>query len=233
MPGSVSTGAARSCPLFGNDLSVGRTGHPMMARRRTSRLRRLSCHLAAFCFGDAIRRQRAAIVPRARGRVLEIGIGPGRNLPFYDAGKVTALIGTGASNALFDGASPPFPLALHAWSPTGLPFPTDSVDTVVVTGALHRTADPAAMLAEIRRVLRSTGQLLFCEPGKASDAGVARWQRRFSPLWARTTGGHRLDLDIPRLLNRTGFALQAIDAQYLPYRPRPTGFIYWGAATIV
>ncbi len=233
MLGPVSTGAARSCQSFGNDLSVGRTGHPMPMSRDPIWIRTLTNRMAALCRGDAIRRQRAAIVPRAAGRVLEIGIGSGRNLPFYDGRKVASLIGIGASETLLDRADLPFPLTLREWTPDGLPIAADSIDTVVVTDALRRMADPAATLSEIRRVLKPTGRLLFCEPSKAPDANVACWQRRLGPFRRLAAGRGRFEVDFPQLINRTGFALQAIDAAYLPWRPRLIGFVYWGAATIV
>ena len=188
--------------------------------------------LAAFCRGDAIHRQRAAIVPRAAGRVLEIGIGSGRNLPFYDARKVAALIATGGSAGLADPTHGAVPLALHEWTSDRLALATDSIDTVVVTATLHRMPDPAAALIELRRVLKPGGRLLFCEPSKAPDIPVIRWQRRLTPIWRFATGVG-LGLDIPALLNRNGFVLEAIDAGYLPRRPRPLGFHCWGAATIV
>lgn len=232
MLGPVSTGAARFCQSFGNDLSVGRTGHPMQAGTAPKRIRILPRHLVEGCLGDAIRRQRRTIVPRAAGRVLEIGIGSGRNLPFYDASKVAALIGTGASQVLGDAAAMPFSVTLHAETIVELPLAAGSIDTVVVTGAISRSADPSATLAEIRRVLKRHGRLLFCERSRAPDMRVARWQRRLASAWQRITGGC-LDHDVPALLNRHGFVLEAIDAAYLPRRPRMTGFVYWGAATVV
>lgn len=232
MPGPVSTGAAKSCQLLGNDLSVGRTGHPIRADRRPTDFLALPRRLAAFCRRDAFHRQRAAIVPRAAGRVLEIGIGSGRNLPFYDPRKVAALIATGGSAGLADPTHGAIPLALHEWISDRLALATDSIDTVVVTDALHRLTDPTAALIELRRILKPGGRLVFCEPSRAPDIRVMRWQRRLTPLWRFATGGGRLDHDIPALLNRNGFVLEAIDAGYLPRRPRPLGFYCWGAATI-
>lgn len=195
-------------------------------------IRTLPRQLVAFCRGDTIRRQRAAIVPRAVGRVLEIGIGSGRNLPFYDADKVDALTGTAASNALREPARLSFALTLYGKALAELRLATHSIDTVVITGALRRMADPGATLVEIRRVLTPGGRLLFCEHGKAPDARLARWQRRLTPPWRLVTGGGQLDLDLPALLNRHGFVLEAIEADYLPGRSRLFGFTYWGAATV-
>ena len=78
-----------------------------------------------------------------------------------------------------------------------------SFDSVVVTYSLCTIPDPLAALREMRRVLQPGGGLLFCEHGRAPDAGVARWQDRLQPLWGRLAGGCHLNRDIPALLPLT------------------------------
>ena len=110
-----------------------------------------------------------------------------------------------------------------------IPLPTASIDTVLVTYTLCTIPEPAAALAEARRVLKPGGSLLFCEHGKAPDARVARWQQRLDPLWSRLAGGCHLSRDIPGLLVAAGFDLEALETMYLPGW-RPAAFNYWGCA---
>lgn len=179
-------------------------------------------------------RQRAKVVPLAQGCVLEVGIGSGLNLVYYDAQRVRRVIGVDpsaqmtrrarrAANAL------PIALELVNASAERMPLPGQSVDTVVVTYSLCTIADPQAALAEMARVLRPGGQLVFCEHGLAPDADVRKWQHRITPVWRRLAGGCHLDRDIPALLLQAGFAVSWMDRAYLPGW-RPATFNYWGVA---
>jgi ubiquinone/menaquinone biosynthesis C-methylase UbiE len=166
-----------------------------------------------------VRRRRAVVVPRARGRVLEVGIGSGLNLPYYSR-EVTALVGVEPSAKLvamtrrrLDGV--PFPVELVAHSAEELPLDTASFDTVVTTWVLCSIPEPLRALAEMRRVLAPGGQFLFVEHGLAPDADVRTWQRRLNPLWRRISGGCNLDRAIDDLLARAGFRLATLDRFYL------------------
>ncbi|GAB6084634.1 methyltransferase domain-containing protein [Desulfuromonas carbonis] len=180
-----------------------------------------------------ISRQRARIVPLARGRVLEIGIGSGRNLPFYDPARVRSVVGVDPSPQLSrrgrrrvaQSAITVEPLAACAEL---LPCAAASFDTIVCTYTLCTIADPAAALAEMARVLVPGGQLLFLEHGRAPDRKVRRWQARLQPWWRRVAGGCHLDRDIPALLAAAGFCSE-IEARYLP-GPRILCYHYRGIA---
>lgn len=76
----------------------------------------------------------------------------------------------------------------------------------MVTYTLCSVGDPARALAEIRRVLRPGGELIFVEHGIAPDARTQRWQRGLTPVWRRLGGGCRLDRDVRGLLSGAGFA---------------------------
>jgi SAM-dependent methyltransferase len=187
------------------------------------------------CGAAPVRRQRRRVVPRARGVVLEIGIGTGRNLPFYDPQRVQRLIGVDPSAAAWRLAAGrlrgvPFPVEFIGLPGEELPLDPASVDTIVMTYSLCSIPDPAAALAGMRRVLRPGGELLFCEHGLAPDARVQRWQRRLDPLWRRIAGGCHLDRDIGGLLRAGGFRPQDAQSAYLPGTPRFAGFTTWGAA---
>jgi SAM-dependent methyltransferase len=99
----------------------------------------------------------------------------------------------------------------------------------LVTYTLCTVAGVRPALAEIRRVLKPDGQLIFCEHGAAPDASVRRWQNRLNPIWRRIAGGCSLNLPIPSLLEKAGFEIRKMDSMYLPGW-KPATFNYWGVA---
>jgi ubiquinone/menaquinone biosynthesis C-methylase UbiE len=181
-----------------------------------------------------VRRQRERIVPLARGRVLEVGIGTGRNLAHYDKGEITAVIGLDPGLAMLARARRRARRAgvepeLIGAPAERIPFRDASFDTVLVTYTLCSVADPLAALAEMRRVLKPEGRLLFCEHGLAPDPAVRRWQARLTPLWSKLAGGCRLDRDVPALLRASGFRSDDLQCGYLP-GPRVLAWNWWGTA---
>jgi len=187
------------------------------------------------CATRPVMKQRAKVVPRARGVVLEIGVGTGLNLPYYDGDRVERLIGLDPSErswhlAATRAADLAFPLEFIGLPGEEIPLADASVDTVVVTFSLCTIPDAVAALAGMRRVLRPGGDLLFCEHGRAPDPGVRRWQDRLDGPWGRIAGGCHLNRDIPALLEAGGFAVADLETRYLPGTPRVAGFNYWGSA---
>jgi SAM-dependent methyltransferase len=163
--------------------------------------------------------ERRRWVPRAHGRVLELGVGSGLNLAFYDPVRVAAVTGIDPSPPLLRragsrGTRAPVPVTLVEGVAERLPFDSGSFDSAIVTYSLCSMDDPARALAELRRVLRPGGELVFVEHGLAPDAGTRWWQRRLSPIWRRVAGGCRLDRDVPALLRETGFAVDELTAGY-------------------
>jgi SAM-dependent methyltransferase len=188
------------------------------------------------CGWGAITEQRERIVPRARGRVLELGIGSGRNLPLYDPDRVELVWGVDPSPELYRMAAAraaelPFRVRffVRPADEPGLALPEASVDTVVVTYALCTIPDPVAALREARRALAADGQLLFAEHGRSPDPAVRRWQERVTPLWRRVAGGCHLDRDPLAILAAGGFRVQEIEAGYLPGW-KPAAWHYLGTA---
>jgi len=162
------------------------------------------------CKSREILEERRRWVPRARGRVLEVGVGSGLNLAFYDRGQVRAVVGIDPSAELLaraarraDAAS--VPVELVRAPAEALPFDDGSFDSVLVTYTLCSVDDPLRALSEIARVLAPSGELFFVEHGLAPDADVVRWQRRITPAWSRLGGGCRLDRDLPAELDAAGF----------------------------
>ncbi|HEY2753134.1 class I SAM-dependent methyltransferase [Phenylobacterium sp.] len=192
--------------------------------------------LACGCSSPPTMKQRAKVVPRATGRVLELGIGLGLNLGFYDPDKVESVTGVDPSAELRSAAvaaprDPRLAVSVVEGTAEALPFEDHSFTTVVCTFTLCSVHSPAAALAEARRVLRPGGTLLFCEHGLAPDLGVAKWQRRIEPLWKRMVGGCHLTRPVSSAIAASGFALAQVESMYVPNTPRIAAWNEWGSAT--
>jgi ubiquinone/menaquinone biosynthesis C-methylase UbiE len=176
---------------------------------------------------------RSRVVPSANGRVLEIGIGSGLNLPFYSR-NVKDLIGLDPSPKLLtmvrrnlrpDTPSP----ELIEGSAEAIPLENHSVDTVVTTWTLCSIPDVALAVREMRRVLRPTGRLVFVEHGRAAEPNVRWWQDRLTPAWKRIGGGCHLNRPIQKLLEDGGFQFDRLETGYMR-GPKPLTFMYEGSA---
>jgi len=183
-----------------------------------------------------IEHQRRLVVPRAFGRVLEIGFGSGLNLPHYDRSSVKQVWALEPSAPMRALAAPGIAasgLDVRLLDMPGeeLPLPDQSVDSIVVTYSLCTIADAMAALRQMRRVLRPGGSLLFCEHGAAPDARVRRWQDRLDGLWGRCAGGCHLNREVAAMITSAGFRMDWMESAYLPGTPRFAGFNTWGAAT--
>ena len=181
-------------------------------------------------------RQREKVVPLASGRVLEIGIGSGLNIPFYDAERVTHLWGLEPSsemwsiaqkNAVEHHLDAEFIQAVAE----SIPLENNSADTVLMTFTMCTIVDVHTALDEVRRVLKPGGKLIFCEHGKAPDPSIQKWQNMLNPIWNRIGGGCNLNRDIPHILKSNGFKLNDIASMYLPGW-KPGSFNYWGQALL-
>jgi len=195
--------------------------------------------LDCLCGVSDIAEQRQQAVPAASGTVLEIGMGTGLNLPYYDERRVDKVIGLDPSVASFRkalerSASRPFPVEYLGLSGEDIPLPEDSMDSIVLTYTLCSIAEPAKALSEMRRVLKPGGKLIFCEHGKSSGERVYRWQQRVTPVWKRLVGGCHLDRDIPGLIGNAGFRVLEMESGYIneSVLQRLAAFQYRGVAVI-
>ncbi|WP_291010669.1 class I SAM-dependent methyltransferase [Hydrogenophaga sp.] len=187
------------------------------------------------CGSSAICHQRGLVVPAARGRVLEIGFGSGLNLPFYDPSRVEWIWALEPSLQMRALAAPSvassgLDVRMLDLPGEALPLPDRSVDTVVVTFTLCTIPDVEAALAQMRRVLRRDGRLLFCEHGASPDADVRRWQDRLNGIWRPLAGGCNLNREIAPLIRAAGFQIDELHNAYLHATPRFAGYITWGSA---
>ena len=176
---------------------------------------------------------RERVIGAAEGRVLEVGVGSGINLPFYrpPVREVLALepaprLVTMARNASHVTG---MPVSFLEASAEAIPLDKHSVDTIVTTWTLCSIPQAATALADMRRVLRPGGKLLFVEHGLAPDEGVRRWQDRLTPVWRCISGGCHLNRPIRSMIEGAGFHLDRIETGYMP-GPKSMTFMYEGSA---
>jgi ubiquinone/menaquinone biosynthesis C-methylase UbiE len=175
---------------------------------------------------------RRKVLGSARGDVLELGVGSGLNFPFYPQ-AVSSVVGLEPSARLLAMAakrahSAPCPVRLLAATAEVLPFAVARFDTVVTTWTLCSIPSLDLALAEVRRVLKPDGRLVFVEHGFAPDPSVSRWQARLNPWWKPLAGGCHLDRKIDELIADAGFRFLELDAGYHGFRV--TGFTFRGLA---
>lgn len=179
---------------------------------------------------------RKRVLSGAEGRVLEIGIGSGLNLPYYGTG-VQEILGLEPSPRLIAmahraGARAPSPFSIIEGSAESIPLERASVDTVVTTWTLCTIPGVERALKEMQRVMKPAGQLLFVEHGLAPDLKVQKWQNRLNPIWKRVGGGCHLNRPIRELIEAAGFRLTHIETGYMPRGPKPMVFMYEGRARL-
>ena len=193
----------------------------------------LPCLLHAAMHQEVLLPYRTRVAGAAEGRVLEIGIGSGLNLPLYGA-AVAEVVGVDPSRALLSRAAAAAaqcqaPVTLIEGSAEALACEDGSFDCVVTTWSLCTIPDAGRALAEVRRVLRPGGALLFVEHGRAPEPVVARWQDRLDPIWTRIAGGCHLNRPMDTLLRDAGFRLDTLATTRVP-GPRTHTFLFEGRA---
>ena len=183
--------------------------------------------------GRVFSEQRGPALEGVSGRVLELGAGAGLNLPHYPGGveELVALEPARVNRKLarkrVDAAL--FPVAWIDAPGERIPLEDASVDFVTSTWTLCTIPDVPRALAEVRRVLRAGGALVFLEHGLSPDPKVARRQRRLTPLQKRVCGGCHFDRPIDVLLRDAGFALERLDHPEIDV-PKIARYLYRGWA---
>ena len=192
--------------------------------------------LDCCCSTKPISYQRKKIVPEASGTILEIGIGSGLNIPYYQKSKINKVIGLEPSEQLCKMAKKTaddnnFSIDFLVNGAEEIELPSNSIDTILLTYTLCSIPEPYIALKEIMRVMKSDGRILFCEHGIAPDQVVQKWQNRINPLWGKLFGGCNINRDIPNILKNGGFKINSLDKMYLPSTPKIVGYNYWGEAS--
>lgn len=193
-------------------------------------------HFINFICGlKVIQKQRQKVVPLAKGRVLEIGMGSGLNIPFYNEENIELVWGLEPSDGMRRKAQSnlkkaPFDVRWLDLPSEKIPLEDNSVDTVVLTYTLCSIAEWQQALQQMRRVLKPEGKLLFCEHGEAPDANIRKWEERVNTVWPKLVGGCNLGRPIPRFIEEGGFEIEDLTSEYLP-GPKFAAFNYWGTAS--
>ena len=177
----------------------------------------------------ALTARRRELIPRAFGDVLEIGAGTGANIPHYEPERVRSVTLTdiSLSRLLRERAEELRRRAggdvrVRAADADGLPFPECRYDTVVFTLVLCSVPDQDRALAEIRRVLRSRGIVIFIEHVRPPGP-VRHLVDRANPVWHKVTRECNINRDTAAAIDRAGFTFHA-------YREGGRGFLIDGIA---
>ena len=179
---------------------------------------------------------RPGTVGAAEGSVLEVGFGTARNLEHYGAGveRLTGLDpmrteGVGVVDERIARAR--FPVERTVLRGDGeLPFDAGRFDCIVTTWTLCSIPDPAAALAEMRRVLKPGGRYVFIEHGRSSRPSTVRWQDRLNPIWRRLMDGCNINRPIDQLVETAGFSLTSLE-RFQHKGPSVLAHMYRGVAT--
>jgi ubiquinone/menaquinone biosynthesis C-methylase UbiE len=191
--------------------------------------------LNCACGSKPVARQREKVVPLAEGKVLEIGIGSGLNLPFYDKTKVDEIWGLDPSEELSEMAravaiQEGMEVNFISSGAEEIPLPDDHFDSVLITYTMCTIPEVIRANTEIRRVLKNQGKMIFCEHGAAPDDNIRKWQKRINPFWGKIAGGCNINRNIPSLIQESGFDIVEMEEMYLPNTPKIAGYNFWGYA---
>ena len=192
--------------------------------------------LDVCCSTKPIKYQRNKIVPYAKGEVLEIGIGSGLNLPYYNKSLVKKVHGLDPSEelnqiALKNASEINLDINFIISGAEEIKLPSKSIDTVLITYTLCTIPEFKAALKEIKRVLKDDGIMLFCEHGLAPDKNISKWQNRINPLWGKLFGGCNINRNIPHIIQGSGLNIKKLEQMYLPSTPKIVAYNYWGVAS--
>ncbi|OGG96818.1 MAG: hypothetical protein A2508_10270 [Candidatus Lambdaproteobacteria bacterium RIFOXYD12_FULL_49_8] len=187
--------------------------------------------------GEPFSGLRGELLSRARGEVLEIGLGTGLNLAHYPK-TVKQVHGVEPSEAMLGRAQKRIEASgLSVTSYLGgaeeLPFEDQRFDQVVSSWTLCSIADLPAALREIKRVLKPTGIFFFVEHGAHPNWRVRKWQDRLNPLHQHISGGCNLNRDFATLLRAQGFCFENLSCFELPGEPKLFNYHYFGTARIL
>jgi ubiquinone/menaquinone biosynthesis C-methylase UbiE len=179
--------------------------HPLIAR-----LYDIALYPAERLGGRRLRRR---LVADLHGRVIEVAIGTGLDLPFYAGpGSVCGvdpdphMLERAASRA----SRAHVPVDLVRGDAHDLPFGDDSFDVAVFGFALCTIPDPVRALDEAHRVVRSDGTLRFLEHVRSPRERTAKWQDRAAPTWYRLAGGCRLNQPTGEILESTRWSVETV-----------------------
>lgn len=160
-----------------------------------------------------LRRMRRALVSSIETPVLEIGSGTGRIFPFYGEDQVIVAIEPNLEMLARSRArqcTARAHIVLVAADAQALPFRPNCFQTVVVGLALCTIPDPSVALDEMRRVVRSSGQVRLLEHVRIDRPLIGRIQDLLTPLWCRIAGGCHLNRRTMAAVRHAGFEVSSV-----------------------
>jgi ubiquinone/menaquinone biosynthesis C-methylase UbiE len=183
-----------------------------------------------------LREMRREALSTASGRTIDLGAGTGANLALYPPAvgelvlaepdphmlkKLRAKVGeAGIAAEVVEAPA------------ERLPFEDSSFDTAVFTLVLCTAPDPRAALAEVARVLRPGGKLLFLEHVRAEDPGLARWQDRLEKPWRFIGDGCHCNRDTVATIESSPLTVEQVEKGQLPKAPPLVRPLVRGSATL-
>ncbi len=170
----------------------------------------------------------------AEGKILEIGVGTGLNLPHYPSHvrQITTVDPNPGMNKKLQNRINQSEIEVDQKiiSSEELPFEDEAFDCIVSTITLCSIRDVNQAVNELFRVLKPGGRFLFFEHGASPDPKVANWQRRMNWIQKHVGDGCTLSLDVPKLFSSQPFSSVEMDTFYLNKTPKTHGFMYQGIA---
>ena len=190
--------------------------------------------LDVCCGMEGFQKKRSQIVPLAYGRILEIGIGSGLSLDYYNFNKVEEIIGvdpavSSVTIAKSRASKLHSKISFIEASAESIDLESSSFDCVVIGYSLCTIADPLKALSETKRLLKPDGSLFFMEHGLAPEENIQKWQHRLAPTWKKIAGGCNLNRNIEELIQESGFKFKTLKKKYIK-GPKIAAFQYYGEA---
>ena len=181
--------------------------------------------------------QRKKVIPLATGNVLEVGIGSGLNLPYYQKDNIKEIWGLDPSEELLEMARKKAKVEdmdvqfLNAKAEV-MELDDNYFDTVLMTYTMCTIPNLSQALSEIKRVMKTDGRLVFCEHGASPEQQVFKWQNRVNNVWSKIAGGCNIIRNIPSIIESSGLIISQMETMYLPKTPKILGYNYWGSAVL-
>jgi ubiquinone/menaquinone biosynthesis C-methylase UbiE len=173
----------------------------------------------------------------ATGNVLEVGIGSGLNLPYYQKDNIKEIWGLDPSEELLEMARKKAKAEdmdvqfLNAKAEV-MELDDNYFDTVLMTYTMCTIPNLSQALSEIKRVMKTDGRLVFCEHGASPEQQVFKWQNRVNNVWSKISGGCNINKNIPSIIESSGLIISQMETMYLPKTPKILGYNYWGSAVL-
>jgi ubiquinone/menaquinone biosynthesis C-methylase UbiE len=183
-----------------------------------------------------LREMRREALSAANGRTIDVGAGTGANLELFP-GEVTELVLAEPDPHMFKRLQAKLAesgieaKAIEAPAES-LPFEDASVDTATFTLVLCTVPDPAAALAEVSRVLKPGGKLLFLEHVRSEEAGLARWQDRLEKPWRFLADGCHCNRDTVATIEASPLSVELVEQGELPKAPPLVRPLVRGSASL-